>query len=313
MWIEEFRKQGFEIEVICLEKGEFSGSFPVHSLGKEEGVGLFGRMFRFLKLIVTLKYDRVFIHMNPEYFTIGGWWWALRGVPSYLWYTHYTMTIHLWFAGIFAKYLFAATPQSLPQYEGNPKKVILGHGIDVKFWEVPSTKEKINSYEMISVHRLSRSKRLEIALKTLVLLPKEYTLVVYGRAVDPQYFKELENLIEVLKISSRVQFKGSVPMPELRQVYPHHRLMINMASETIDKTMLEGMLFGLYPITTPNNSQAIGLPVWPGNDTPEKVAEFILSQKWETYDKEILDSIVHEKHSLTKLVQSLSKYIKKEK
>ena len=102
-------------------------------------------------------------------------------------------------------------------------------------------------------------------------------------------------------------------MPELRQVYPHHRLMINMASETIDKTMLEGMLFGLYPITTPNNSQAIGLPVWPGNDTPEKVAEFILSQKWETYDKEILDSIVHEKHSLTKLVQSLSKYIKKEK
>lgn len=309
LWVEEFIKQGFDVEVICLEKGDFSGSFPIHSLGKEKGVELFGRTFRFLKLIFTLKYDRVFVHMNPEYFTIGGWWWALRGTPSYLWYTHYTMTIHLWLAGIFAKYLFAATPQSLPQYEGNSKKVILGHGIDVSFWG-PLPPNEPDPYNLISVHRLSRSKRLGLVIEALALLPEHYTLTVYGRAIDPTYFQELKDRVSALALDARVSFMGPVPMSELRSVYPNFRLMVNMASETIDKTMLEGMLFGIYPVTTPGNTRAIGLPRHPTGESPNELAEFIESKDWQDISREQVRKVVVEQHSLSSLISSIGDYIR---
>src|SRR3989338_3874231 len=134
LWIKEFIKQGVNVQVICLEKGDWDGSFPVYSLGKERGYGKLRQALRFLKLIFSLKYNRVFVHMNPEYFTLGGWYWFIRRVPMYLWYTHYTTHVHMRLAGWLCKRLFAATKQSLPQYEGSPKKVITGHGIDVDFW-----------------------------------------------------------------------------------------------------------------------------------------------------------------------------------
>ena len=141
LWIKEFIRQGVKVEVICLEKGEFDYSFPVYSLGKEKKTAKLVQIFRFFKFIFTLKYDRVFVHMNPEYVTLGGWYWFLRGVPIYLWFTHYVMHIHLRLAGILCKRLFAATSQSLPQYEGSLKKVITGHGIDINFCYLQLVKE----------------------------------------------------------------------------------------------------------------------------------------------------------------------------
>lgn len=313
LWVKEFIKQGADVQVICLEKGAFDNSFPVYSLGKERGTGTLARTWYFLKLITALKYNRVFVHMNPEYFTLGGWWWALRGIPSYLWYTHYTMTTHLFLAGLFAKKLFAATAQSLPQYEGNPKKVVLGHGIDITFWGEHNNVAQ-DSYALISVHRLSRSKRLEIVLQTLALLPAEYTLTVYGRQIDRKYFEELQRLSNALGITSRVRFVGPVPMPELKKIYPRHHLMLNMASETIDKTMLESMLFGVYPITTPANARAIGLSVFPHDENPETIAAFITNQTWETGSHaHLLLQIVKQKHSLSALVAKMNDYLIYEK
>ena len=203
--------------------------------------------------------------------------------------------------------MFAATAQSLPQYEGNQKKVITGHGIDISFWQ----KEKANftPFELLMVHRLSRSKRVEIGIKTLVLLPSNYSLTIYGRAVDPTYFEELQELVLKLGLRERVTFKGPVPMPNLRDIYPKYSLMINMASETIDKTMLEAMLNGVFPITTPENSRAIGLSLYPANESSEALANFILGESQKiSYSQ--LPSIVAQKHGLASLVEKLDAYIK---
>lgn len=312
LWVKEFIKQGFTVEVICLEKGDFDDSFPVYSLGKERGTSKPYQLLTFLKLVFTLSYDRVFVHMNPEYFTLAGWWWFLRGIPTYLWYTHYTMTVHLLVTGIIVKRMFAATPQSLPQYEGNKKKVVVGHGIDISFWKHSDT-AAVNPHSIISVHRLSRSKRLDIVLRTLALLPDGYTLTVYGRPINPGYFEELKKLVKKLNIQSRVIFKGPVPMSELQLVYPQHHFMFNMASETIDKTMLEGMLYGMYPVTTSGNAQAIGLSVFPEDEDPETLARFIQSKKWEEIEPQTLRKIVETKHSLPALIQKMSTYIKEGK
>lgn len=310
LWIKEFINQGVEVEVICLEKGSFDNSFPVYSLGKEKGNGKIKRICIFLKLILSLDYERIFVHMNPEYVTLGGWWWFLRGIPIYLWYTHYAMHFHLWLSGILCKRMFAATAQSLPQYEGNPKKVILGHGIDVDFWD-KDRKETgdENFFNLLSVHRISRSKRLELVIQTLKYLPEKYKLTVYGRAIDKEYFSELQVLVKEKKLQGRVFFKGPVPMAELKNVYYSYRIMVNMAPETIDKTILEGMVFGLYPVTTPGNSQAIGLSVWPTGESPERIADFILSKEWQNYSESQLRAIVIEKHSLKALIGKMLKFI----
>ncbi|OJI07337.1 hypothetical protein BK004_01225 [bacterium CG10_46_32] len=310
LWVKEFIKQGVDVKVICLEKGDFNNSFPVYSLGKEKGYGKVRLSLRFLKLILTLKYNRVFVHMNPEYFTLGGWYWFLKRIPMYLWYTHYTMHVHLRLAGWLCKRMFAATPQSLPQYNGSPKKIITGHGIDLVFWGAALSENRQPPEKLLSVHRLCRSKRLELGIRALKHLPDEYSLTVYGRDVEKDYVQELHNLVSTEGLSERVEFKGPVPMHELKAVYQGHRIVVNMASETIDKTMLEAMLFGMYPITTKANSQAIGLPVSIEHDDPKEIADFILSKKWEQYDATYLQNSVKERHSLASLIRQINEYIK---
>lgn len=314
LWIQEFIRQGFEVSVVCLEKGDYDGSFKVFSLGKEKKASFLSRVIRFYRYIFCLKYDAVFVHMNPEYITLGGLFWLLKRKPIYLWYTHYTDHIHLRISSFFAKYMFAATEQSLPQYNNNSKKIVTRHGIDTNFWknELESTK-LISENNLLAVHRLSRSKRVEIAISALKFLPSDYTLSIYGRAIDPVYFNELKNLVESLDLSNRVKFYGPVPMYELRDIYPNHCLMLNFASETIDKTMLEAMMFGVFPVTTSRNLTAIGIDVAPQGETPEDVAEFILSKNWKRLSPSKLQRIVEEKHSLFALVKIISKYIRNEK
>lgn len=307
-WVDEFIKNGFAVEVLCLEQGVFDGRFPVYSLGKEKGYGKWKRILRFYKYLFSNKPDRVFVHMNPEYFTLGGWYWCIRRVPMYLWYTHYTMHIHLRLAGFFSRKMFAATKQSLPQYEGSPKKVVTGHGVDVDYWYAKN--QCTNPKKIIMVHRLSRSKRVELGIQALKFLPDEYTLEIYGRAIDSQYYQELQKMVQDNGLDSRVTFNGPVPMPELRAQYPQHRIMINMASETIDKTMLEAMCNGVYPVTTAGNAVAIGLQAAPVEDTPEAIATFIRSGTATEHTPEQLPQIVRDRHSLYELVKKMGEYIK---
>ncbi len=312
LWVKEFIKQGVDVSVICLEKGEFYNSFPVYSLGKEDGIGKIGRIMRFFKYIFTIKYDRVFVHMNTEYITLGGWWWFIKRIPIYLWYTHYTTHIHLRLAGMLSKRIFAATKQSLPQYDDSPKKIVTGHGIDICHWvsnETNAAEQNVSQYDLVSVHRICRSKRVEIGICALTFLPQEYNLSIYGRDVEKDYYKELQDIVAKEGLQDRVSFKGPVPMDELKDIYPKYRLMINMASETIDKTMLEAMLFGIFPITTSGNTGAIGLNVHPRDDSSESIAEFILSKQWEKYNKDDLFNLVQEKHSLSALIRKMNKYI----
>lgn len=310
LWIKEFIAQGVEVEAICLEKRDFDDSFPVHSLGKENGAGKLKRIFTFLKYILTLKYDRVFVHMNTEYITLGGWYWFLTRKPIYLWYTHYTMHFHLWLSGKLCKRMFAATKQSMPDFEGNEKKIVTNHGIDVEYWEnIEKLNFETSKYDLVAVHRICRSKRLEITIKALKHLPVEYNLSVYGRDVEKDYYQELLELVKKENLETRVKFMGAVPMDELRLAYQKYGMMVNMASETIDKTKLEGMMFGLYPVTTAGNSEAIGLPKWPEDDEPKTIAKFILDSGVEEYSAEYLKNIVKENHSLKALIKKMNKYI----
>ena len=312
LWIDELRRQGADVKVICLEKGTSKVDFPVYSLGKEEGKSKLSQLIRFFKIIVTLRYNRVFVHMNPIYVTLGGLYWFLNRIPIYLWYTHYSINVHVRMAGWFCKRMFAATAQSLPQYNGSDKKVITGHGIDLSYWLSDSDAEgeaRLPESDLLAVHRLCRSKRLELAVLAFKYLPEEYTLTVYGPDIEKDYVCEIEELICRENLGDRVFLKGPVAMSSLKSIYPRYRLMINMAPETIDKTLLEGMIFGVYPVTTKENAEAIGLADSPRTDSPEEVAQFIMAGSWKKFDTLSLRKIVDNRHNLSALFRKMAENI----
>jgi glycosyltransferase involved in cell wall biosynthesis len=318
-WINAFRARGYDVTVLCLEwrpediknvlGAEVDLSFTVHSLGKEKGTGKIGQILGFWKMITGLQYDRVFIHMTPVWGFFGAPIWLARRTPVYLWYTHYKMQIGLWLIGLYGKRMFCATPQSLPQYNRSPKKVVVGHGIDLAFW--PQRKNVADDpKKLLVVHRLSRSKRLEIVLHALTQLPG-YTLDVYGIEAEKDYVAEMKALISALKLDDRVTFKGSAPAKDLADVYMHHHLILNMASETIDKTMLEAMTCGCYPVTTRGNAAAIGIPAAPENDTPEALAAFITRYGEKApIGADEMYRVVEDRHSLAALVEKMDRYIR---
>jgi glycosyltransferase involved in cell wall biosynthesis len=261
-------------------------------------------------MIVTEKYDRVFVHMAPVWYALGFWWWMIRRVPTYLWYTHYKMQAGVWLFKLFGKRFFCATPQSLPQYNNSPKKTVVGHGIDLHFWTQKNNSAE-NPHRLLVVHRLSRSKRLELSIKALLHLDPAYTLDVYGIEAEEDYTAELKDLVRSLSLGTRVTFHGSVPSAELPIIYARHRFLLNMASETIDKTMLEAMTCGCYPVTTKGNADAIGIPLAPLIETPEAIAEFI--QQYRDHapiDAPAMYRIVQERHSLQRLVATMGEYIR---
>lgn len=343
LWAKEFSRQGFEVTVICLEVGKHSLPFPVYSLGKEEGWPFWRWFLRFQKLILTIPHDRVFVHMNPRWLAAGAWYWWVKKISTYLWYTHYTRPLSLKIGDKIVKRMFAATVDCLPQYNNDPRKVVTGHGIDLDFWNVPEVLEeqKESATHLLAVHRISRSKRIDIVLRALMLLPKEYTLTHYGRPQDPrsdpEYYEEIKRLADSPELKGRVHFMGSLPMPELRKIYPRFRVMANMVPDTIDKTVLEAMYCGVTPIITAGHAKAIGFPNSPVNDSPEALAEYIKNLSacadadrsaslsasapaqagaqagMKLMSREELRKIVSEKHSLSGLVKKMGEYIKEGK
>ncbi len=318
LWIKAFQARGYDVQVLCLEwrpeeakaaLGVTDIPFPVVSLGKENGSSRVSQILQFMKLSCTLPYDRVFIHMTPVWGVFGAPAFMYRRVPVYLWYTHYKMQLGLRLIGWYGKRIFCATRQSVPQYEGSTKKVVVGHGIDLSYWPMrPNVAD--NPHKLLVVHRLSRSKRVEILLHTLALLPAAYTLDIYGIEAEEDYVAQLRSLVKELQLESRVTFKGTIASKELPAIYTHHRLILNMASETIDKTMLEAMTCGCYPITTKGNAHAIGIPVAPDADTPATLAELLLEyEKKMPLNGQEMYTIVEERHSLTSLIAKMDTYI----
>ena len=91
-WLVEFSKRAELVTVIALEVGEYQlpQNVTVTSLGKELGVSKVVYLWRLFSTVIgqQKKYDAVFVHMNPIYVVLCGWFWKLTGKKIALWYTH---------------------------------------------------------------------------------------------------------------------------------------------------------------------------------------------------------------------------------
>lgn len=247
-WVNRFAEDYEQITVICLQKGSaaLAQNVRVHSLGKEQGrvsPGIY--VFRFLKLLFSIdrEYDRVLVHMNPEYFLIAGWWWRLRGRFSALWYVHHHAGLRLRIAELFANRFFYTSPFGAAAR--SKKSVRMPAGIDTTIF-FPQPVKKV-PHSVYFQGRVTSAKRVHIllgAVERLVVegLPVRATIV---GPHDPPYVAELTKRFEKLIDSGAVTLLGSVPNTKTPELFSMHWVSVNLtAAGNYDKAVNESIACG---------------------------------------------------------------------
>jgi glycosyltransferase involved in cell wall biosynthesis len=326
-WLLEFSKFYSKVTVIALGVGDYAQpeNVEVFSLGKNDGKNRAVYLFRFFKLIIEKRkdYDLVFVHMNPIYLVLAGWYWQLLGKKVFLWYTHRQVDLKLRLGAFFAKKIFTASAEGLCLKTG--KKTVLGHGINSGRFFCP---EKIipaeKEFSVLHVGRIAPIKNISVLIEAVAALAKRgvpVILTLVGPAktdAEKKEKKHLEEIIEKNNLKEKVSFAGPVSFNSLPCFFCQARVSVNLApTGGMDKAVLESLFCGTPAIA----SNKTFLPVLePYAETLSfKEGDYLdLALKLERFFKmeeskkmemaEALRIKVQKGHNLSNLIEKIYKY-----
>ncbi len=263
-WVEEFAQHCEQVHVICLQAGKHSlpANVRVYSLGKEEGKGKLIRVWRFYKLIWSLRheYDNVFVHMNQVYVLLGGMFWRATKKQIGLWYMHGTVSRSLGIAEKMTHHIFTGSPESFRL--ASEKLVVTGHGIDTNAFTPLELKKDI---DLITVGRITSAKNLLELIGVLKVLNQSssVTLSIVGSAVtadEKKYQTQLESYIQSSGFGEQVSLVGRVNQTELPTYLNRAKIFVTTAQNgSLDKAILEAMACGLPVVSMAPGSLSLGL------------------------------------------------------
>jgi glycosyltransferase involved in cell wall biosynthesis len=254
IWLSEFAKNCESVKVICLYKGK-SGLPPnveVFSLGKERGFLGPILLFNLFKFLYKTRgsYDLVFVHMNPIYLVLCGWYFKLKKIPVYLWYVHRSVDLKLKIAIFFVEKIFTSAKESFGI--DTDKVIYVGHGIDMD--RLPNTLHAYNKdiLNIAHVGRVTKIKNIETLINTVFLLKEKgikFNLYLYGDCVtkqDIEYKNGLEAIIDEKGIKNSVFFEGGVLYQDLPKKLLNSHITVNMTPPGgMDKAVLESIVLGI--------------------------------------------------------------------
>ena len=258
-WLFEFSKRCESIIVICLYKGEYDlpKNVKVLSLGKEAGTGKLSYLVNLYHHLQNTNgtYDRVFVHMNPIYLVLCGWYFKWKKIPVYMWYVHRSVDWKLKIATKFTTKVFSSAKESF-RIETS-KVIFLGHGIDVA--KLPNTSHLFtgNVLKIVHIGRITAIKNIEVLLEAGALLKKrdlKIQLTFWGDCVtekDRVYKKSLEMIIAEKGLQNEVFFAGAMQHQDLAQKLIESHITVNMTPPGgMDKVVLESILLGIPTFTS---------------------------------------------------------------
>ena len=305
-WIEEFAKHCEKVTVIAqsVRDHHFPPNVHVYSLGKEEKKPRWLQILRFRNLIRKLRndHDAVLVHMTPVWVALG-WPWAN---PVYLWYEARGARWPLRIALKIVRKVFSASEHGMPVRTA--KSIVTGHGIDTDAF-APG-QEPRNPHHIVTVGRMTASKRLPVILDAFASLPAQYRLSIFGPGITPadaQVRRLVNEHVQSLEVTDRVDMQSlsqSQIVHELRRAM----MFLHASATSLDKAVLEAMSCGCLVASCADALKGV-LPAdcW---TTPEHLglkAQEILdlpADRQEQLRRE-LRQVVQEKHSLPRLIQRL--------
>lgn len=313
-WVEEFAKHCDEVQVLCLQKGEFDlpENVFVYSLGKEgRPASALVYTLRLLKYSWQLRnrYDSVFVHMNPEYVVAGASVWALLRKPVYLWYTHGAVSFSLKLAEQLVKNIFTAAEDGMNLQSS--KVIVTGHGIDVQGSHAHEQKRDL---DMIIVGRISRSKNLEDLISLLEAVRSKLptaTLTIVGSAQNEDgqsYQTEIIKLVKEKELVEAVNWVGGVPHAEVPNWLACAKVFVHTAKNgSLDKVLLEALAVGTPLVSSAPGARSLPLGEWLV-DSPDALATQTLAimQNYPAAEMQRLKLYVAKEHGLKALIESLT-------
>ncbi|MBI5728711.1 MAG: glycosyltransferase family 4 protein [Candidatus Magasanikbacteria bacterium] len=266
-WLQRLSEQVDHLYVVCLQKGEDTlntDKVTILSLGKERGaVSTVRYAARFYAHLWRLRgeYDKVLVHMNPEYAIMGGLFWRLAGKKVLLWYTHKAVNLKLRLAEKFVTKIFTASKESfrLPS-----KKVeVVGHGVNMEEFATQKWLRQLPNYReqilLLIAGRVAPSKDLETpiravaALKHIEDIPPVFLDVIGSPILDVDYnYKEkLESFKKELHCAGNVRLNDSRSYQQMSHVYQTHHILIHTSrTGSMDKVVLEALAAGRIVVTS---------------------------------------------------------------
>ncbi len=325
-WVEEFAKHCEKITVICLGQGEYQlpANVRVLSLGKEKSHSKLKYVFNFYKYLWQERknYNTVFVHMNPIYIVLAGWYWRLTGRRIGLWYTHRQVDLKLRVAEKFTNLVFSAAAESFKL--SSHKLRVVGHGIDTEAFACSPRRDfDPKNITIFHVGRVSKIKNCDVLIETARLLRDKnkigFKLVFIGDPMtveDCLYKSKLLDQIIEAKLEGLIEFRGSVANREMPAQYCQADLTVNLTpTGGIDKSVLESMAAGV-PVFTSNQAfrnyfgeytDRLVFLERGADDLAQKIMTLILSDDQKIGDN--LHRLVVEKSDIRGLIKRIIGYL----
>lgn len=254
-WVLEFAKQCEQVTVFCLDKGE--DIFPenvsvIHIPRTWGGIKTWPLTLTYQALVQRKRYSHVFVHMNPEYILSAGIVWKVFRKKVSLWYAHGAVSMRLKVATAFVSNIFSSTPEGF-RYK-TLKLAIVGQGVDVSLYEnVDTNRPFSNPTRMVSIGRISSSKRMEMLLETILEFKNIHKrnvmcTIIGGPATeqDTIYEKKLKEFIYTKEISDQVVWKGPLPLKEAIHILKTQDIFLHFGNTgSLDKAVLDAMMCGV--------------------------------------------------------------------
>ncbi len=254
-WVKKLGSNLDELYVITWQKSYDQGlpeNIHLRSLPNSKLLKIFVLQYYLFKFI--FRVDGLFCHMNPEYTLLSAWLFRLFNKRVVSWYTHRKISWKRRLVEIFATQIVTASNLSFRQ-PWFPKKIkIIGHGIDTDYFRPSGDKNENEYFEILSVGRISPTKKYELILQALAALNNQkIRLKIIGDVIldsQKKYLENLKEMVTAMGLNDQVEFLGWIANKDTLTYYQQANLFINMSGTgSVDKVVLEAMSCGVMVLT----------------------------------------------------------------
>ena len=309
-WWDRLARKLHKVYILALEKQSepTMSNMEVVSMGKEKGIGFFGKIFGFYAgLFKTIgKTDAILVHMIPKYVIMAAPVAFLYKKPIYIWYTGVALHWQLRLAVLFCKKVFTAHEAAMRI--DTPKRIIAGHGIDTNLFQISNLKSQISTVTILSVGRITPSKGHDLIIRAAADLIKsgyDLKLRIIGGIIQEyhqKYFEFLKILAKDLKIDEKIEFLGPVFYDKMPEYFQNAEILINAVPfGGLDKVVLEAMASGVIPLT----SNSAFLTVF-----PKSIAQNLVFKEGDVEDlkiklRQVLDKKLYQDEALRRELRNI--------
>lgn len=322
-WLSKLSSRLDSLIVICQEAGDSSGLPPnikILPFREHDKDGKLKQLIKFKLLLWynVRKVDGVMSHMMPLYSILAGPFCKIFRKKLIQWYMHRSVDWRLRLANLFVNEYATASKESFRLRTKKPVH-ILGHGIEVDIFAPASHPPTPDTFNLLTVGRISPTKDYESMIKAVYELSEQgthrITLTIVGGIGLPSqqsYLDSLKLMVTNMELTDKVKFIGPVPHHTLPPYFAAADLFLNLSGTgSLDKAVLSAMASQTLVLTSNEAFKPI-LPhsLMVAKDNPTQLAQSIKSiMSLSAQDKSTLQSelrqLVVDNHNLDKLVERI--------